>query len=240
MGDSILTEIIAAITGGLFWNFIYRIYYGSYYKEINYNINQKSPGSTLHSLSNVIFTVFAFYYHDELVMNNMHRLIICWNTISYEVTELMYYQHGKTHISWVIHHTLTIIAFIPLVLSPVFYVQPKIYFCYELGSNLFMLQLGYKTIKDDLMVSVFFVIIYWITRGVICYQLCIFWGLMQESESEIDYVSNSVYFWMNVLILPLNGWYGYKSIKRLYKKFSQRQHINSNPYTFLKLIRNFA
>eukprot|EP01083_Nonionella_stella_P180031 640895_1 len=204
-----LSTIVCACSSTAFWTFIFKTYLPDYIQGMK---QDKFPANTLRSVVNVALSACALLFDDAQTMDVVLQAVIGWWTVGYEVTDCTRYQRGTTHVVWPMHHVMFILMMVPLLYSDdVPWITIKFLFGYEFGSNLFMLQLRSRAIQASYALSMICVILYVMTRIWIGYKLYTCWIdniLVDDSGRVIQFVCC-------VLMLPLNGWLAYKSIKRI-------------------------
>ena len=158
-----------------FFGFIYKSYYGEYYKSIKFNMNQSSPASSIYQSTAVIlcFPVYLMNVDDHGFINYFYCTFFTSMVISYLLIDLTYYQHGKTLIAWLIHHIILIFGLIGNYVIDVFYIQMKMMFLYELGSLIFCQTWRRETIKNNKLLRFICIMGYIITRIICTFKLCV-------------------------------------------------------------------
>ena len=90
--------------------FMYKIYYGRYYKRIGYNMNQHSPVADFYRNLMTIYCFPALFFDNDDVSNAHYSICATMIILSYNIIDSTYYKHGGTNKAWIIHHIITILA----------------------------------------------------------------------------------------------------------------------------------
>ncbi len=210
----------------MLWLFLFKIYFKKESKD--YNINNDHPTQEIYKYLSMIISFYSFYsfiQDKHAIGSTIFWYFLASFVISYNVMDLTFYRHGETNIVWPIHHLFVIMLSAPLMaLNTCYHQFAATFFLYEFGSFFFMLQ---WKVQNNWLNAVF-VVIYIATRCWIGHILCTIHYTITMESSQLQ---NNDYFWnlewaiMNVAVLILNGYFAFKSIKRICRKCCCRRSV---------------
>ena len=205
------------IFGWIFWilyyMFVYKIYYGTYYKDRFYKENQRNKAAYFHRISLYVFSILfgIFEYNDLEYTTSKIKNSIGLSTIIHELFTLSY-MNKETKIIWIIHSIATFIC----VALPTFcngiMITVKTFVVMEFGSEFFVFALNSKYIKENIILNLLCLFVYIITRIYSIINWFIFIYYM-----DTNYIDFGVLIpWFMSLIL--NGYFIYKNIMKIQSK----------------------
>ena len=223
----------------LFFIFMYKVYYGKYYKSIGYNMNQHSPNAEVYKYLMAIYCAFAFLFDEQHIANHHYSICAAAIAISYNFIDSTYYKHGQTHKAWIIHHTLCILACSGCLYCHTYYIQWQIMFWFEFGSIPFVIQLENNQVRKMPSLRAIFVLTYVLTRLISCYKLYRFINyilMAQENHFNLlEICGYSLWIITTAFALMLNLWFAYKSMQSIFRGFGQMNSITVSKKKYRRL-----
>ena len=203
----------------LFYIFMFKIYYGDYYRSIKYNINQLSPVSDIYQKLAVLSAFPAFFwFQGKDIVHYYYSVFGVSNCISYCLIDLTHYKHGQTKIAWFQHHLILMIGLLPNYFIDIFHFQTKMGGLYEFGSIIFCLLWRADTVKNNKYLRWLCIFAYTITRIWCMIELYIYLPvLFSNYNKDMDILTlmlRILFVVMNVCNFVLNAWFAMKAIKR--------------------------